>query len=351
MTPGSVRTVAVLNERSREIFRRIVESYVETGEPVGSRTLSRSLRLALSPATIRNVMADLQEAGLLYAPHTSAGRLPTEAGLRLFVDGLLEIGGLTEEERTDIDVKCSATGRSVEEALAEATSMLSGLADCAGLVLAPKSETPLKHIEFVGLTDGRALVVMVGENGVVENRLIEVPVGIPPSALVEARNFLSARLVGRTLTEARAEIAAELKEHRAQLDQLTTEVVETGLATWAGEGQSGYLIVKGQAKLLENITAIEDLEQIRTLFQALETKETMARLLELAHDAEGVQIFIGADNALFALAGCSMVVAPFANSSEKIVGAIGVIGPTRINYARIIPMVDYTAKVISRVIG
>ncbi len=351
MTPSSVRTVAVLNERSREIFRRIVESYVETGEPVGSRTLSRSLRLALSPATIRNVMADLQEAGLLYAPHTSAGRLPTEAGLRLFVDGLLEIGGLTEEERTDIDVKCSATGRSVEEALAEATSMLSGLADCAGLVLAPKSETPLKHIEFVGLTDGRALVVMVGENGVVENRLIEVPVGIPPSALVEARNFLSARLVGRTLTEARAEIAAELKEHRVQLDQLTTEVVETGLATWAGESQSGYLIVKGQAKLLENITAIEDLEQIRALFQALETKETMARLLELAHDAEGVQIFIGADNALFALAGCSMVVAPFANSSEKIVGAIGVIGPTRINYARIIPMVDYTAKVISRMIG
>ena len=351
MTPSSVRTVAVLNERSREIFRRIVESYVETGEPVGSRTLSRSLRLALSSATIRNVMADLQEAGLLYAPHTSAGRLPTEAGLRLFVDGLLEIGGLTEEERTDIDVKCSATGRSVEEALAEATSMLSGLADCAGLVLAPKSETPLKHIEFVGLTDGRALVVMVGENGVVENRLIEVPVGIPPSALVEARNFLSARLVGRTLTEARAEIVAELKEHKVQLDQLTTEVVETGLATWAGESQSGYLIVRGQAKLLENITAIEDLEQIRTLFQALETKETMARLLELAHDAEGVQIFIGADNALFALAGCSMVVAPFANSSEKIVGAIGVIGPTRINYARIIPMVDYTAKVISRVIG
>ena len=351
MTPSSVRPVAELNERSREIFRRIVEAYVETGEPVGSRTLSRNLRFALSPATIRNVMADLQDAGLLYAPHTSAGRLPTEAGLRLFVDGILEIGGLTEEERTDIDVMCSATGKSVEEALAEATSMLSGLADCAGLVFAPKSETPLKHIEFVGLTDGRALVVMVGENGVVENRLIEVPVGIPHSALIEARNFLSARLVGRTLTEARAEIAAELKEHRAQLDELTTEVVETGLATWAGESQSGYLIVRGQAKLLENITAIEDLERIRLLFQALETRETMARLLELAHDAEGVQIFIGADNALFALAGCSMVVAPFANSSERIIGAIGVIGPTRINYARIIPMVDYTAKVISRVIG
>jgi heat-inducible transcriptional repressor len=351
MMPGSVRPVVELNERSREIFRRIVESYVETGEPVGSRTLSRNLRLALSPATIRNVMADLQEAGLLYAPHTSAGRLPTEAGLRLFVDGLLEIGGLTEDERTDIEVKCSAMGKSVEEALTEATSMLSGLADCAGLVLAPKSETPLKHIEFVGLTDGRALVVMVGENGAVENRIIEIPVGIPNSTLIEARNFLNARLVGRTLSEARAEIATELKEHRARLDRLTTEVVETGLATWAGESQSGYLIVKGQAKLLDNVTAIEDLERIRTLFQALETRETMGRLLELAQDAEGVQIFIGADNALFALAGCSMVVAPFVNGAEKIVGAIGVIGPTRINYARIIPMVDYTAKVISRVIG
>ncbi len=351
MTPGNKRTVTELNERSREVFRRIVESYVETGEPVGSRTLSGRLNVALSPATIRNVMADLQEAGLLYAPHTSAGRLPTEAGLRLFVDGLLEIGGLTAEERADIDSKCAAAGKSVEEALEEATAALSGLSHCAGLVFAPKTEAALKHIEFVGLGHGRVLVAVVTENDVVENRLIDVPVGIPYSALIEAGNYLNTRLVGRTLTEARAEIMQELDEQRAQLDRLASGLVEAGLATWAGESKTGYLIVRGQAKLLENITAIEELERVRALFQALEKKETMVRLLELAHKAEGVQIFIGADSELFSLAGCSMVVAPFANTSEKIVGAIGVIGPTRINYARIIPMVDYTARVVGRLIS
>ncbi len=351
MKLGNKRTVTELNERSREVFRRIVESYVETGEPVGSRTLSGRLNVALSPATIRNVMADLQETGLLYAPHTSAGRLPTEAGLRLFVDGLLEIGGLTAEERADIDSKCAAAGKSVEEALEEATAALSGLSRCAGLVFAPKSETALKHIEFLSLGEGRVLVAMVTDKDVVENRLIDVPVGVPHSALIEAGNYLNARLVGRTLTEARAEILKELEEQRSVLDRIVSGLVEAGLATWAGESKTGYLIVRGQAKLLENITAIEDLERVRALFQALERKETVVRLLELANKAEGVQIFIGADNELFSLAGCSMVVAPFANSSEKIVGAIGVVGPTRINYARIIPMVDYTAKVVGRLIS
>ncbi|MEE9250853.1 MAG: heat-inducible transcriptional repressor HrcA [Alphaproteobacteria bacterium] len=351
MKLGNKRTVTELNERSREVFRRIVESYVETGEPVGSRTLSGRLNVALSPATIRNVMADLQETGLLYAPHTSAGRLPTEAGLRLFVDGLLEIGGLTAEERADIDSKCAAAGKSVEEALEEATAALSGLSRCAGLVFAPKSETALKHIEFLSLGEGRVLVAMVTDKDVVENRLIDVPVGVPHSALIEAGNYLNARLVGRTLTEARAEILKELEEQRSQLDRIVSGLVEAGLATWAGESKTGYLIVRGQAKLLENITAIEELERVRALFQALERKETVVRLLELANKAEGVQIFIGADNELFSLAGCSMVVAPFANSSEKIVGAIGVVGPTRINYARIIPMVDYTAKVVGRLIS
>ncbi|MEE8515768.1 MAG: heat-inducible transcriptional repressor HrcA [Alphaproteobacteria bacterium] len=340
-----------LNERSREIFRRIVESYVETGEPMGSRTLSRHLSGALSPATIRNVMADLQDAGLLYSPHTSAGRLPTEAGLRLFIDGLLEIGALTEEECTDIDSKCAAVGKSVEEALQEATSMLSGLSNCAGLVVAPKTEARLKHIEFVNLGDGQALVVMVSEKGVVENRIIDIPVGVPPSALVEAGNFLNARMAGRTLAEARGLIAEDLKEHRVQIDHLTGDLVKAGLATWGGKDKGDYLIVRGQAHLLENITAIEDLERIRTLFQALETRETMSRLLELTNLAEDVQIFIGADNELFSLVGCSMIVAPFAKGPEKIVGAIGVIGPTRMNYARIIPMVDYTAKVIGRLLG
>jgi heat-inducible transcriptional repressor len=218
-------------------------------------------------------------------------------------------------------------------------------------VTAPKAETALKHIEFVGLANGRALVVMVSENGLVENRIIDVPLGVPASAMLEASNYLNAKLVGRTLRDARSEILAELEEHRAQLDRLSSQLVEQGLATWAGEQKGGYLIVRGQANLLENITALEDLERIRGLFQALETRETVAKLVDLASNADGVQIFIGAGNELFRNAGCTMIVAPFANSAERIIGAIGVIGPTRLNYARIIPMVDYTAKVIGRLIG
>jgi heat-inducible transcriptional repressor len=343
--------ITELNERSREIFRQVVDAYMESGEPVGSRTISRRLGTALSPATIRNVMADLEEAGLLFAPHTSAGRLPTELGLKLFVDGILEIGNLTAEERASLEANCAAAGRSIEGLLEEATATLSGLSGCAGLVTAPKTESPLRHIEFVSLSPGRALVVLVTENGVVENRVIEVPRDVSPSALVEASNYLSARLVGRTVSEARDVIAGELEQKRRELDALSRKVVEAGLATWSGEGDSGALIVRGQAHLLDDVTAIGDLERIRALFEALETKDTMKRLLDLADGASGVQIFIGADSPLFSLAGCSMVVAPFHNANERIVGAIGVVGPTRINYARVIPMVDFTAKLIGRMIG
>jgi heat-inducible transcriptional repressor len=345
--------ITELNERSREIFRHIVDAYVETGGPIGSRTLSRRLGTALSPATIRNVMADLEEAGLLAAPHTSAGRIPTEAGLRLFVDGLLEIGSLSTEERANIDSQCAATGRSVAQALEEATSALSGLSRCAGLVIAPKFDRSLKHIEFVPLGPGRALVVMVTEDGMVENRMIDVPMGMPPANLVTAGNYLNARLAGRKLEEVRGLIEHELEAHRAELDELTSRVVEAGLAVWAGSdsGRDGHLIVRGQANLLGDITAIEDLERIRALFQALEAREAMAKLLDAANDADGVQIFIGAENNLFSVAGCSVIIAPYTDKREQIVGAIGVIGPTRINYARIIPLVDYTAKMIGRLIG
>jgi heat-inducible transcriptional repressor len=352
MVGQDVRTgIGALNERSREIFRHVVDAYVETGEPIGSRTLSRRLASHLSPATIRNVMADLEEAGLLFAPHTSAGRLPTEYGLRLFVSGLLEVGALAPEEREQIDLRCRAAGRSLEQLLGEATTMLSGLSACAGLVLAPKTDAALKHIEFVNLGPGRALVVMVTEAGVVENRLIEVPRGLPPSALQEATNYLAARLAGRTLEEAREAVTEELENKRAQLDELSTRVVQEGLATWTGSKTDGALIVRGQGNLLQDVHAIEDLERIRHLFDALETREQMLRLLDLVNTAEGVQIFIGSENELFSTAGCSMIVAPYQNSREEIVGAIGVIGPTRINYARIIPLVDYTAKVIGRLIG
>ena len=340
-----------LNERSRQVFREIVDTYLETGEPIGSRTLSRRVDLGLSPATIRNVMADLDDLGLLFAPHTSAGRLPTEAGLRLFVDGLLEVGNLGEDERMNLEGRCASLGKSLEGLLEEATSALSGLCHCASLVIAPKTESPLRHIEFVNLSPGRTLVVMVTENGVVENRVIQSLPTVPPSVLAEASNYLSARLLGRTLSEARDAIRAELDEHQVQLDELTAKVVQAGLATWSGAERDGSLIIRGQATLLEDVTALADLERIRTLFAALETKETMVRLLSLADDAEGIQIFIGSDNQLFNITGCSMIVAPYQNTSEKIIGAIGVIGPTRMNYARIIPMVDYTAKMIGRLIG
>ena len=344
--------IAELNERSREVFRLIVEAYCETGDPVGSRTVSRQLAQALSPATVRNVMADLEDAGLLFAPHTSAGRMPTDAGLRLFVDGILEVGNVSDTERDQIEALAAAESKSADQVLEDVSSTLAGLTGAASMVFAPKSDSPLKHIEFVNLGPGQALVVLVSENGMVENRLITTPLGLPPSALVQASNYLSAKLIGRTLQEAHEEIRGELESHQVQLDDLTTRVVESGLATWSGEGAEntggGRLIVRGQSKLLNDVTALDDLERIRTLFEALEARQEMLKLLSLADDAEGVQIFIGADNNLFNLAGCSMIVGPYRNDTNNIVGAIGVIGPARMNYARIIPMVDYTAKLIGK---
>ena len=340
-----------MSQRSRDILRLVVETYMTTGEPVGSRFISKKLEHRLSPASIRNTMADLEDAGLLYAPHTSAGRLPTDVGLRWFVDGLLEVGRLSSEERDNIEVQCAATGRSLPEVLDQATLMLSGLSRCAGMVVAPKTDRPLKHIEFVHLAPGRALVVMVTEGGMVENRIVNVPLGLPSSALIEATNYLTTRLAGRTRGRGRDQILNELESERALLDQLTKQVVEAGLASWAKDDNSGALIVRGQAHLLDDVTGIGDLERLRSLFAALETKEQLLKLVEAAEVADGVQIYIGAENDLFGLAGCSAVISPYRDSQRRLIGAIGVIGPSRINYARIIPMVDYTAKVISRILG
>jgi heat-inducible transcriptional repressor len=351
-TRGDRPTPPMLDARSASVLREIVEQYVETGEPVGSRTLSRRLPINLSPATIRNVMADLTDAGLLFAPHTSAGRLPTDLGWRLFVDGLLHFGELTDEERESITAALAASGRSLEDTLADASSLLAGLSSAAGLVLAPKGEGPLKHIEFVPLGSGRALVVLVSADGHVENRVIETPPGLPPSALQQAGNYLNARIAGRPLGELRRIVGEEMAANRTELDALTASVVETGLATWTGEGRGGSLIVRGQGKLLSDVTQIERLSSIQALFDRLEAQETMLRLLELAEQSDGVRIFIGAESGLFATSGISMVVAPArSEDSGRIVGAIGVIGPTRINYGRIIPVVDYTARVIGRLLG
>ena len=352
-TPRATPLPPGLDARSAAVLREIVEQYVETGEPVGSRTLSRRLPMNLSPATIRNVMADLTDTGLLYAPHTSAGRLPTDLGLRLFVDGLLQFGELSDDERGSISAVLEASGRSLEDMLTEASSMLSGLSSAAGLVLAPKSEGALRHIEFVPLGPGRAMVVLVAADGHVENRVIETPPGLPPSALQQAGNYLNNRLAGRGLAELRAVVTTELAANRTELDELSAQVVESGLATWTGEGgRTGNLIVRGQGRLLADVTQIERLAAIQSLFERLETQETMLKLLELAETSEGVRIFIGAESGLFGASGVSMVVAPArAEGSGRIVGAIGVIGPTRINYGRIIPVVDYTARVIGRLLG
>jgi heat-inducible transcriptional repressor len=351
MTEG-VSELNKLSDRSRTILRQIVETYLTTGEPVGSRNLSRVLPMTLSPASIRNVMSDLEQLGLIAAPHTSAGRLPTQLGLRLFVDGLLEIGNLTSEERRKIEAQIvSKREQSIDDVLSEASEMISGLSHCAGVVLAEQQVACLKHIEFVPLEPGKALVVLVGEDQVVENRIIALPQGLPPSALVEAANYLNTHIRGFTIAEARARIEKELRSSRAELDDLTQKVIQAGLAEWSGafdDRQS--LIVRGQSNLLKDVTAQDDLERIRQLFDDLEQKRDLVQLLGLSENADGVRIFIGSENKLFSLSGSSLIVAPFHDEKRKIVGVLGVIGPTRINYARIIPMVDYTAKLVSRLL-
>jgi heat-inducible transcriptional repressor len=342
-----------LNERSRTILRRIVETYLATGELVGSRNLSRALPIALSPASIRNVMSDLEQLGLIVSPHTSAGRMPTQLGLRLFVDGLLEVGDMTPEERHQIETQIGyRRDKSVDQLLAEAGELISGLSHCAGVVLAEKQVARLRHIEFVPLEPGRGLVILVDEDQNVENRIITLPEGLPPSAMQEASNYLNTHLRGLTLAEAKKEIEQSLSAAKAELDQLTQKVIHSGLAKWSGvTDDRKSLIVRGQSNLLKDVTATEDLERIRQLFDAFETKRDIVELLGASDSAEGVRIFIGSENKLFSLSGSSLIVAPFHDQTRHVVGVLGVIGPTRLNYARIIPMVDYTAKLVSRLIA
>ncbi|MDO8290738.1 MAG: heat-inducible transcriptional repressor HrcA [Parvibaculum sp.] len=347
-----------LNERSREILRRVVETYLETGDPVGSRFLSRHLPISLSAASIRNVMSDLEALGLIFSPHTSAGRVPTEAGLRMFVDGLLEIGDLSEDERGQIERQIAGSPKSVEDVLDEASKMLSGLSHAAGFVVAPKFDAALKHIEFVAMDPGRALVVIVTEGGEVENRVIEVPMGLTPSALTEATNYLNQRLRGKTFEEAKTILASEMEHQKMELNELTSRVISSGLATWSGakpadrdDPLTKSLIVRGRSRLLNDVHAMEDLERVRLLFDDLENKRDLVQLLGLAENADGVRIFIGSENKLFSMSGSSLVISPYMDSRQQVVGVLGVIGPTRLNYARIIPMVDYTAKLVGRLIN
>ncbi len=352
--PLGSSSLASLNKRSREIFRLIVDSYLESGEALGSRQLSKRLPAPLSPASVRNVMQDLEEMGLIFSPHTSAGRLPTELGLRFYVDSLLEIGDISQDERKQIEAQIKAKARqsSLEDLLGDAMALLSDLTRGAGVVVTTKENARLKHIEFLRLDPERALAVLVAEDGSIENRVLQIQAGLPPSALTEASNYLNARITGRTLAEAKAEIESARNETEAELGALTARLVDAGLAGWAESAAHGQqLIVRGQANLLNDLKALEDLERIRLLFADLETKKDVIDLLSRAESGDGVRIFIGSENKLFSLSGSSMIAAPFRDRQQRIIGALGVIGPTRINYARIVPMVDFTSKLVGRLLG
>ncbi|MBD1206112.1 MAG: heat-inducible transcriptional repressor HrcA [Rhodobacteraceae bacterium] len=349
MTDGS-RLLSEMNDRSREVFRRVVEGYLASGDPVGSRTLTRSMSEKLSAATIRNVMQDLEFLGLLDSPHISAGRIPTQLGLRMFVDSLLEVGTVAEEDRERIDATLGSNDQDVSSILDHVGAALSGITRGASLVLAPKVEAPIRHIEFVSLSQDRALVVLVLANGHVENRIFNPPPGQTPSSMREAANFLNALAEGKTLTELRRTMVAEISKRRQEIDSLARDLVESGLAVWENPGEtSERLIVRGRANLLEQESV--DLERIRNLFDDLERKRDIADFLELAETGEGVRIFIGSENKLFSLSGSSLVVSPYMNADRKIIGAVGVIGPTRLNYGRIVPIVDYTAQLVGRLVS
>ena len=345
------KLLAQMNDRSREVFRRVVEGYLESGDPVGSRTLTRTMSEKVSAATVRNVMQDLEYLGLLGSPHVSAGRIPTQMGLRMFVDGLLEIGDLTTEDRDMIDA--SADGQTeVSSLLDRVSSTLSGITRGASLVLAPKHEAPIRHIEFVGLDPQRVLVVLVFADGHVENRIFHPPPGQTPASLREAANFLNAVAEGRTLSELARAIAEQVAARRQELDVLARDLVETGMAIWENKGESGErLIVRGRANLLGDGPEAVELERVRELFDDLERKRDIAEFLSLTEQGEGVRIFIGSENKLFSLSGSSLVVSPYMNADRKIIGAVGVIGPTRLNYGRIVPIVDYTAQLVGRLLA
>ena len=341
-----------MNDRSREVFRRVVEGYLANGDPVGSRTLTRDFSEKVSAATIRNVMQDLEYMGLLGSPHVSAGRIPTQMGLRMFVDGMIEIGDPSETDREKIDATMGSNATDVGGLLDRIGSALSGVTHGASLVLTPKHEAPIKHIEFVSLSQERALVVLVFSDGHVENRLFTPPPGQTPSSMREAANFLNALVEGKTITELQRTIGNEIAQRRQEIDILAQQLVESGLALWQGEDEATErLIVRGRSNLLSEDGEGEDLARIRNLFDDLERKRDIAEFLDLAEGGEGVRIFIGSENKLFSLSGSSLVVSPYMNADRKVIGAVGVIGPTRLNYGRIVPIVNYTAQLVGKLIS
>lgn len=343
-----------LDDRSRDVFKSIVETYLGSGEPLGSRNLSKMLPMTISPASVRNVMSDLEDLGLIYSPHVSAGRMPTDLGLRFFVDSFMQVGELQPEEREQIESQVPANiGQPIEGLLTEASKLLSGVSSGAGLVLSTKSNGTIKHIEFVRLEPAKALAVIVGEGDRIENRIIDLPAGTTSSQLIEASNFLNAHLAGQTFSQVRNKLEGLRNIIRRELDTLSSDLVERGLAVWADtehEGSPGRLIVRGRSKLLENVGADEALDRVRMLFDDLEKKENLIDLMDLAETGSGVRIFIGSENKLFSLSGSSLIVAPLKDDGDRVLGAVGIIGPTRLNYSHVVPVVDYTAQLVSRLL-
>jgi len=342
--------ISELTTRARDIFRLVVEGYLSSGQPVGSKTLAGAGGLNLSPASIRSVLHELEGLGLLAAPHTSAGRLPTEVGLRLFVDAMMQVAEPTAEERLTIE-SCLAQPGPVEAALAATSTLLSELSAAAGVVMVPRREPRLAQLQLVPLSATRALTVLVGSDGGIENRVIDLPGGIVPGALEAASNYITAHLGGKTLAEAGRAIRAEIAAGRSALDVASRDLVERGLALWSEDAlQRPVLIVRGASNLIDE-SVQTDLERVRMLLDDLESKQSVAGLLDSAREAEATRIFIGAENRLFALSGSSVIASPYRDREGRVVGVLGVIGPTRLNYARLVPMIDFTAQSLGKLIG
>jgi len=344
----STPPITELTARARDIFRLVVEGYLTSGQPVGSKTLAGA-GVNLSPASIRSVLHELEMLGLLAAPHTSAGRMPTDQGLRLFVDGMMQVAEPTPEERAAIESRLGQPGP-IEAALTATSAILSELSAAAGVVMVPRREPRLQHLQLVPLAPGRALAVLVGADGGVENRVVELPIGLAPGALEQASNYISAHLSGRTLAEAARAMRAEIAAGKTALDSASRDLVERGLAVWSQDAaQRPVLIVRGQANLLDE-GALTDIERVRQLLDDLENRQSVADLLDAAREAEATRIFIGAENRLFSLSGSSVIASPYRDRDGRVVGVVGVIGPTRLNYARLVPMVDFTAQPLGKLI-
>ncbi len=345
----STTPITELTDRAREIFRLVVEGYLDSGQPVGSKTLAGDRDLNLSPASIRSVLAELETRGLLAAPHTSAGRMPTDAGLRIFVDGMMRVAEPSPEERAQIEARLSEGGP-VEQALQQTSALLSELSGAAGMVLVPPREQRLSQFNLLDLGDGRALAVVVSEDGAVENRILELD-GHAVGSLEAASNYITSHLAGRTLAEAALAMRGEISAGRSQLDDASRDLVERGLAVWSEDaGERPVLIVRGAANLLDE-AALEDIDRVRSLLDDLESKQSVASLLESAREADATRIFIGSENRLFGLSGSSVIASPYRDAEGRVIGVLGVIGPTRLNYARVVPMVDWTARSLGNSLG